>query len=81
MIREICESKSIGLPFDIVLIFKGTEEGKVFAWVSSIYNCDSYVLTDSAIATFCVLLRFSTLDSSDWLLKEEPKSMKSWRGG
>lgn len=81
MIREICESKSIGLPFDIVLIFKGTEEGKVFAWDSSIYDGESCGLTESAIATFCVLLRFSSLDSSDWLLKEEPKSMKSWRGG
>ena len=81
MIREICESKSIGLPLDIVLIFKGTEDGKVFAWDSSIYNCDSYVLTESAIATFSVLLGFSSLYSSDWLLKEEPKSMKSWRGG
>ena len=52
MIREICESKSIGLPFDIVLIFKGTEEGKVFAWDSSIYDGESYVLTESAIATY-----------------------------
>ena len=77
MIREICESKSIGLPFDIVLIFKGTEEGKVFAWDSSIYDGESYVLTESAIATYWVLLRFSTFDSSDWLLNEEPKSMKS----
>ena len=52
MIREICESKSIGLPFDIVLIFKGTEEGKVFAWDSSIYDGESYVLTEFAIATY-----------------------------